>query len=107
MVIAFFLIENKDGKSCFFEETFLLTDINMDVAFTIFFFTLSNVKVNFTDLELRWKLYTIAEVFLTKRQMELVKKKEFAIANLDQKNEIFVVYVTTLDSSNSDDYLFH
>lgn len=46
MIIAFFLLENKDGRSRFFEETFQLVDINT-------FFTLSNVEINFTDWKLR------------------------------------------------------
>lgn len=46
MVFALFQMNNKDRKSHFFEETFLLADININVAFGMFFFTLSNVKVN-------------------------------------------------------------
>lgn len=39
MVILLFWVDNKDGKFRFFEETFLLADINIDVAFGIFFLT--------------------------------------------------------------------
>lgn len=46
MIIASFQVDDKDGKSCFFQETFLLADVSMDVAFEILFFILSNVKVN-------------------------------------------------------------
>lgn len=53
IIIAFFLIKNKDKKSYFFEETFPLANISMNIALEILFFTLSNVRVNFTDLELR------------------------------------------------------
>lgn len=43
MVIVFFLVDNKDKKSCFFEETFLLADISIAIAFGMFFLILSNV----------------------------------------------------------------
>ena len=36
IVVSTFFILNKDGKKRFFEESFLLTDINPDVIFEIF-----------------------------------------------------------------------
>lgn len=52
MVIALFQVNKKDGKSGFFEKTFLLVEISMKITFGIFSLILSNVKVNFND----WKL---------------------------------------------------
>lgn len=43
----------KDGKSRFFEESFLMADMSMDVIFEIFFVIISNVKVKFNNQELR------------------------------------------------------
>lgn len=43
MVIASFLVDDKNRKSHFFEKTFLLADINMNIVFGISFLTLSNV----------------------------------------------------------------
>lgn len=37
----------------FFEETFLLADINIDVTFEMVFFILSNVEVKFDDWEFK------------------------------------------------------
>ena len=45
MVIAIFSVHNKARKVCFFEETFLLADINMDVILGMLFLTLSNADV--------------------------------------------------------------
>lgn len=39
MVIGLFQIDNKDKKSSFFEKTFLLVNISMDIAFRMLFFT--------------------------------------------------------------------
>lgn len=49
MVIASFQINDKDRKSCFFEETLLLADININIAFRMLFLILSNVEVSFND----------------------------------------------------------
>lgn len=53
MLIVFFLIDDKDGESYFLKKIFLLTDISMNIAFKMFFLILSNVKVNFTNQELK------------------------------------------------------
>lgn len=53
IVIAFFWIDNKNGKSCFFKRTFLLADISINITFGMFFLILSNVKDNFTDQKLK------------------------------------------------------
>lgn len=47
IVIAFFVINNKAKKSQFFEETFFLADISIDIILEMFFLTLSNVEINF------------------------------------------------------------
>lgn len=49
MVIVSFLVENKDGRSCFFEKISLLADIIIDIALGISFLTLCNIKVNFNN----------------------------------------------------------
>lgn len=53
MLIVAFPVFNKAKKVYFFEETFLLADINMNVALKILFFPFSNVDVRFTN----WRLY--------------------------------------------------
>lgn len=53
MVINTFLVENKNGKSYLFEETFLLANISIYIILGMLFLILSNVEVNFTDGESR------------------------------------------------------
>lgn len=53
MVIASFQVNDKDGKSRIFKETFPLAHISMDVAHGMPFLTLSNIQVNFNNRELR------------------------------------------------------
>ena len=104
IVIAFFLMENKKRKFRFFEKTFLLANISMDIALGIPSLTLSNVKVDFVDLYIHWTTYIITKVLLTKKQVELIGKKDFAAATLDLKNEAFVVHVASI-SQDLDVYL--
>ena len=49
MVIASFLIEDKDRKYRFYEEIFLLADISINIALLMPFFTLSNIEIDFVD----------------------------------------------------------
>lgn len=53
MVIASFVIDDKDEKFQLFGKTFLLTDISIDIAFGMLFFTLSNIKIDFITWKLR------------------------------------------------------
>lgn len=49
MIIAFILIDNKNKKLHFFKKTFILADISIDITFSILFFILANVKINFNN----------------------------------------------------------
>lgn len=49
IIITIFLVINKVKRSKFFETIFLLIDISINIAFGIFFLTLSNIKINFIN----------------------------------------------------------
>lgn len=49
IVIVLFLIENKVEGSWFFEKTFLLTNINIDVTLKMSFLKLNNMRINFEN----------------------------------------------------------
>lgn len=102
MVITSFLVNDKDEKFCFFEETFLLADIGIDVAFEIFFLTLSIIKVNFNNWELKWKLYTTAKILLTIKKIKLIAKNRFAIIALNPEYKTFVAHIASIVSTSSD-----
>lgn len=52
MVIAGFQVGDKLGKARFFQKTFLLADICVEVIFKMSFLTLSKVKINFVKKKL-------------------------------------------------------
>ena len=96
IVLANFQVEDKLGKARFFQETFLLADINAEVVLGMPYLTFSNANIQFVEKELTWKSYTTAEALSTTKRVELINKKEFAKAALDKKSETLVVYVVSL-----------
>lgn len=103
IVIILFQIDDKHKKSRILEETFLLVDICMDVAFIIPLLTWKNIEINFNNRKLSWRLYITAKVFPTTRQVELVRMKEFATTALDPKDEIFIVHKASFVISSPDE----
>ena len=97
MVLANFRMEDKLGRTRFFQETFLLADISAEVVLGMPFLTLSNADVQFVEKELTWRSYTTAEALPTTKQVELINKKEFAKAALDEKSETFVAHVASFN----------
>lgn len=101
MIIPLFQVDNKNGKSYFFKQAFLLVEISIDVAFRTFFFILSKVKVNLNNQELWWRLYTAVEALFTTQQMKFVGKKEFVVPALDLEDLTYVVYIMSLAFSDT------
>ena len=60
------------------------------------FLTLSNTDIQFAKKELTWRSYTAKEALPITQKIELINKKEFAKAPLDENIEVFVVYVSFL-----------
>ena len=60
--------------------------------------TFSNADVKFAAQKLTWRTYIIAEALPTTKQIELINKKEFAKAELDEQSETIVVYVAALET---------
>ena len=96
MVLASFQVKNTLGRARFFQETFLLADLSIEVVLRMPFLTLSNADIKFAQKELTWRSYTTAEALPTTKRVEIIDRKEFAKAALDENVEAFVVHVTSL-----------
>ena len=96
MILADFQVEDKLGRARFFQENFLLADISAEIVLGMSFLTLSNADVWFVEKKLTWRSYTTAEALPTIKRVELINKKEFAKAALDENSETFVVHVAFL-----------
>ena len=87
MVVATFSVVDKVNWVRFFEKIFLVANVSPEVVFGIAFLTLNNANVDFSGRELWWRTYITKEALSTTRHIELVGKKEFAIAALDPEYE--------------------
>ena len=96
MVIADCSVKDKLGRVRFFQETFLLANIGLEVVLGMLFLTLSKADIRFAERELVWRTYTAAEALPTTRRVEIIDKREFAAAALNADDETFVVHVAAL-----------
>ena len=87
----------REGR--FFQKTFLLAPTSSEVVLGIPFLTFCNANIRFAEGELTWRTYTTAEALPTTRKVELIDKKEFAKAALDENLEPFVVHVVAIGGS--------
>ncbi len=53
MVVSTFSVLDKDGRKRFFEESFLLADVRLDIVLKIPFLTMSNADVDFKARDLQ------------------------------------------------------
>ena len=96
MVLASFQVKDKLGRPQFFQETFLLADLSMEVVVEMPFLTFSNANIQFTQKKLTWRSYTTAEALPTTKQVEIINSKKFAKATLDEYVKAFVMHVIFL-----------
>ena len=47
MIVSIFFVLNKDSKKRFFEESFLLADVNSDIVLEMLFLTMGNINMDF------------------------------------------------------------
>ncbi len=96
IVVSTFSMVDKDSKGRFFEESFLWADVKSDIVLGMPFLTMSNADVDFQAWDLQWRSYTIKDILPTTRQVELIRKKEFAATALNPEHKAFIVHVAAL-----------
>lgn len=104
MVLVSFQVEDKLQRARFFQEMFLLANISIEVVLGMPFFTFSNVNIQFPEKKFIWSSYITAKVLSTTKallitkRVELIDKKKFAKAILDENFKIFVTHVAALEA---------
>ena len=96
MVIADYSVKDKLGRFQFYQKTFLLAIISLEVVLGMLFLTFSKADIWFAEQELVWRTYTATEALPTTRRVEIINKKEFAAAALNAYDETFVVHIVAL-----------
>ncbi len=99
IVLARFLLQDSLIRVRFFEETFLLADISIEVVLGMPFLALNYADFQFGAKKLTWRSYITAEILPTTSWVELIDKREFAKVVLDENLETFVMHVSALDAA--------
>lgn len=74
----------------------------MEIVLGILFVFFNNVNVEFAKLEkFIWRSYIIANTLLIIYRVELIDKKEFDKAIINDNSKIFVVYMVVLKAKVS------
>lgn len=64
IVIIAFLVNNKDKMIRFFEKTFLLANISLDIVLGMLFFTFNNANIMFLERQLLCLTYFVVKALL-------------------------------------------
>lgn len=94
-VIASFEVLDKLGRARYFQETFLLADVSVVVVLGMRFLTFSNFDIKFADKKPNWRTYIPEKALPTTPRVEIINKKKFAKAVLNENVEAFVVHVAS------------
>lgn len=98
MIIARFSIQNKFGKICVFEKSFLLAYTSIKVVLRMFFLTLNNSDIQFEDGIFTWTFCGTTKAFHKVKHVELTNNHEFAPTALDKNSDTFVLHFSVLKS---------
>ena len=96
IVIASFLILDKQNRIWFFQKTFLLTNTTIEVVPRILFLTFSNANIQFAEKKPTWRFYTTKKALSSTQKIELINKEKLAKAALNENIEVFMVYISFL-----------
>ncbi len=92
IVVSTFSVLDKDGRERFFERSFLLANVKLDIMLGIPFLTMSNTNVDFQAQDFQWRSYTTRNLLSTTRWVELIGNKKLVAAALDTEHEAFIVH---------------
>ena len=96
IVIADCSVMDKLRNIWFFQKTFLLANIGLNVILGMPLLTFSRADVWFAERKFVWKTYTAVETIPMTRKVEIINKTEFVVAALNPDNRIFAVHIAAL-----------
>ena len=73
-----------------------MANISTEVILGMPFLNFSNADIQFADKKLTWRTYTTKKTLPTTQWVELINKKKFTKATLNENVKAFVVYVAFL-----------
>lgn len=81
-----------------------MINLSINVNLEMIFLNLHNLKVDFLELEIFWRIYFFIETISTTNQVILVRNKEFAFATFDLEDKIYIIHIASISSLNSHIY---
>ena len=79
IVVIAFLVLDKANQVRFFEETFLVANVSLEVVFGMLFFILNGANVDFSGHEHWYRTYTTKKAFSTNKRIKLMEKKSLQL----------------------------
>lgn len=70
----------------------------MNVILEMFFFSFSNISIQFDIKSFNYKTYIITKTLPIARLIKLIDKYKFAKTALDKNSETFIIYIVALES---------
>lgn len=83
MIIASLQVNNTLEKIRFFQGTFQIVDIKIDIVFKMSFLIVTNANIQFREIDLIWRTYITANALLTTEKVQIIDWKNFTKAILD------------------------
>ena len=96
IVITDCSVKHKLGWVWFPQVTFMLANIGLDVVLEMLFLTFNKADIRLVERKLAWKTYTAAEALPTTKRVEIINKREFAVALLNADDKTFVLNMAAL-----------
>lgn len=72
IVVAAFSVTDKANPVKFFKETFFVANVKPEIVFRILFLILSNIEIDISAWELRWRIYITKSALPTTKYVKLV-----------------------------------
>lgn len=73
----------------------------MEIVLKILFLTFSDANIQFAEKKLILRSYTTAKALPITKKVELIYKKKFVAATIDENSEMFVMHVVVLEAKLS------
>ena len=93
MIIADLELEDKAGRSKFFQKIFLIDDTKFKVILKRLFLKIRKTDMSFDEKILTWKFHTTIKALPTIEQVQILNLKTFLIVVLDVCNKTFIVHM--------------
>ena len=100
-------VQNENDVNRFFNDSFLETNLAWDMTLSLSWMQLFEIKINWKidKIEL-WSLTVKSILFITNR-IEKIESKELISAIVDDKKQIFVMFVRVLHDENKNMNMIH